>query len=128
MVFNLHNSSCIIADMVYLVVLMTVIMFSQGIFLLLSHKWMPKLMNIMALSPEQSSILKIGVWRFRVLGIFHILLSICVLIALAFPELVAFVPVLVLLIPLIIFLLLGWITLALSFKYRKGHSKNPDSN
>ncbi len=58
-----------------------------GIFLLFSHRWLPKFLMLMwDKSPEPSTALRIGIWKFRLLGIGNIMLAVALLIMTAVPS------------------------------------------
>lgn len=79
--------------LVIFTILMTLVLLSTGIFLIFAGRWMPKLTKMMALKPSQPSIIsKLGVWKLRTLGIFHIVISSFVLIAMAIPGIGPYLP------------------------------------
>ena len=110
-------------------IFMTVVLFGTGVFLLLSDRWMPRLAKIMSFSlPQPSPMFRIGVWKLRSLGIFHIVLSIFIFVAIAVPSVGPSLPFGVLYIPLLAYLLLGWVMIVLSIMNKKRDSRNGGCN
>jgi hypothetical protein len=106
------------------VIFIALVLLGEGILFLLNDRWMPKLEKIMTLTPRQSSaISRIGVWKLRSLGVSHIVVSIFIFIAITVPDVGPSLPFTIAFIPLLAYVLLGWVMVALSLKNRKTRSK-----
>ena len=58
-----------------------------GILLLFSHKWLPKFLTLMwDKPPEPTTALRIGIWKFRLIGIGNIMLAMAFFIMIAAPN------------------------------------------
>jgi hypothetical protein len=113
--------------LVILTIIMAFIMLGQGILLLFSNKWLPKLSILMWSKPLQpSSVLKISIWRLRVLGIVNVMLSISIFITVAVPHTNVSILFAIALIAIITYILLGLVVFLIVIKSKKT-SKNKSS-
>jgi hypothetical protein len=99
-------------------------LFCIGVLCLFSDRWLPKLwMTISSTPPQATAVFRLGVWKFRALGIFYIVASLLPFISIAVPNADPLYPYIIGIacISWIASFMLGW--LALSIKKKKVDSK-----
>ena len=111
--------------MVYAVWVFAFIFLLTGILLLFSRYWIISLRKILSLPPvPPSQIFSLGIWRLRLSGIFHIIVSLFLFTTLIFSEkwfLNPVIPVVVLLSPLLACFIIDNVML---FSYIKKNRSN----
>jgi len=109
---------------IILIVFMVLIQLGTGILFLINDRWMPRLRRSMSLPPPQSLVIsRLSVWMLRVLGIFHITLSVFLFIAVAVPDVAPSLPFNIVFIQLLVYFLLGLAILVFSIMNKKRGSK-----
>jgi hypothetical protein len=98
-------------------ILITIVFLGTGIFLIFAGRWIEKITG--SATEQLPLISRLGVWQLRTMGLFHIILSVLVLVTIAIPGVGPYLPFYIALIPLLVYFLLIWVILVLSLKSKR---------